>query len=571
MDAASSACTIAWMAAWNGEVNATSIDGVPVLWTDAPGPLRATLMFRVGHADERLPWSGITHLVEHLTLFPLGPKQDYEFNGAVTSNRTLFYASGTPANIVAFLTHVTASLARLPLERADTEKRVLLAEASSRSVSAADVMFSLRFGTRGPGLYRYREYALYHVPNPWISWWSARYFTRENAVLWLSGAPPPELHLPLPAGQKMPDSGVQPLSVSLPAYAQAPLGGAGVSMVAPRSTPLSMATRVAASRLLTRLRYDKGIAYSVQGGYLPLDHERAHVLLWTDAQPGHAETVLNDTVHSMYAMGTEGPSAEELAQDVDAFRRNLEHDEAALAWLDSSAVRLLNGEPMQRPFDLLAEMQTVTPAAARDAIAAGLHSAIYLGPADVPAPPAIRSYAPPEVPPIQDNVLPHVQAKLWKHPPYVAYSGDGVTLAINREDRITVRFDACEAVLRYGDGGICLVGYEGSFLPINVTEWVQAPFAVQQILQVVSVRLMVPLPEEKTALVINVPLKAARGRALSGISIDRWIGLGVFVLIGVALLAFAIFSGSTTVGNGPPVISLIIWGFIGYRLVRRIL
>ena len=557
--------------AWDGEVNTTAVDGVPVLWAEAPGPLRASLMFRVGHADEKLPWSGITHLVEHLTLFALGPKQSYEFNGAVTPNRTMFVAAGTPADIVGFLGHVTSTLANLPLDRADTEKTVLLAEATSRSMSASDVMFNLRFGARGCGLYRYKEFGLYHVPNPWISAWSARYFTRDNAVLWLSGPPPADLRLPLPAGQRMPDTGVQPLPLTLPAYAQGPVGGAGVSMVAPRSTALAMATSVAAARLLQRLRYDKGIAYSVQGGYMPLDSTHAQVSHWTDAQHGHAATVLNDTVHSMYAMSTEGPSAEELAQEVQTFSRNLERDEAPVGWLDRTAVRLLNGEPVQRPSDLVADMQTVTPAAARDAMAAALRSAIYLGPDDVPAPGGIHAYVKPAVDPVRGQVLPHVQAKQWRNAPYLAYSGDGVTLSINADERITVRFDACEAVLRYGDGGICLVGSDGSILPINPTEWVQAPLAAQQIAQVLSPQLNVPLPAEQTALAIKVPAQAQRGASpLAGISLERWIGLFVFVAVGVGLLVFA-FVASSRVGAGPSVISLLLWGAVGFRLLRRLL
>jgi len=409
------------------------------------------------------------------------------------------------------------------------------------------------------------------VPNPWISAWSARYFTRDNAVLLLSGPPPADLRLPLPAGQRMPDTGVQPLALTLPAYAQGPVGGAGVSMVAPRSTALAMATSVAAARLLQRLRYDKGIAYSVQGGYMPLDSTHAQVSLWTDAQHGHAATVLNDTVHSMYAMSTEGPSAEELAQEVQTFSRNLERDEAPVGWLDRTAVRLLNGEPVQRPTDLVADMQTVTPAAARDAMAAALRSAIYLGPEDVPAPGGIHAYVKPAVDPVRGQVLPHVQAKQWRNAPYLAYSGDGVTLSINADERITVRFDACEAVLRYGDGGICLVGSDGSILPINPTEWVQAPLAAQQIAQVLSPQLNVPLQAEQTALAIKVPAQAQRGASpLAGISLERWIGLFVFVAVGVGLLVFA-FVASSRVGAGPSVISLLLWGAVGFRLLRRLL
>lgn len=560
------------MAGWNQEVNTTSIDGVPVLWAESPGPLHASLMFRVGRADEKLPWSGITHLVEHLTLFRLGLKQDYEFNGAVTSNRTRFYAAGTPAEIVAFLGQVTASLANLPLERAETEKTVLLAEAASRSGSAADLMFGLRYGTRGNGLYRWKEFALYHVPDAWITAWAARYFTRENAVLWLSGPPPPDLHLPLPAGQRMADPGVQPLPLLLPAYAQGPVGGAGLSMVAARSTPLWMAANIASARLLQHLRYDKGIAYAVMGGYLPLDRENAHISLWTDAQQGQAANVLNETVQSMYAMSTQGPSAEELAAEITSFTRSLERDEAPLAWLDRSAVRLLNGEPLERPAELVADMQTVTPVAARDAMTAALKTAIYLGPNDVPAPAGIHSYARPTVPPVEGQVLPHVHARLWRNPPHLTYSGDGVTLSVNSGERITVRYQECEAVLKFGDGGICLVGQENTFLPINVTEWVQAPMAVQQIMQVLSPQIVVPLPNEKTELAINVPERAqSRGMSLSGIPLDRWIGLTFFVLLGVALLAFAIIGYGSRIGSGPSLISLVVWGLFGFRILRRLL
>src|SRR5207248_3443030 len=64
------------------------------------------------------------------------------------------------------------------------------------------------------------------------------------------------------------------------------------------------------------------------------------------------------------------------------FERSLERDEAVLAWLDRTAVRILNGEPAQHPDELRAEMQAVTPATARDAMAQAVRSAIYVGPGD---------------------------------------------------------------------------------------------------------------------------------------------------------------------------------------------
>jgi predicted Zn-dependent peptidase len=533
--------------------------------------MRATLMFRVGRTDERLPWSGITHLVEHLALFQLGPTQRYEFNGAVTSNRTMFYATGTPAEIVGFLTLVTTALGNLPLDRVETEKSVLLAEASSRSMSAGDFMFSLRFGTRGNGLHRYREFGLLHVPPAWISGWAAQYFNRDNAVLWLSGPPPSDLNLVLPAGQRVLEAAVQPLALSLPAYAQAPVGGAGVSMVALRSTPLLMATNIAAARLLKRLRFDKGIAYSVLGGYFPMDGAQAHVSLWTDAQPGQTSAVLNDTVQTMYGMSSAGPNPDELAAEIDTMARNFEREDAAFGWLDRTAVRMLNGEPVQRPADLLADMQTVTPAAARDAMAQALKTAIYLGPEDVKTPPGINTYVPTFVEAVQGQALQHAQGRLWRHPPTLIVTADGVTLSINPAEKITVRYESCEAVLQYRDHGICLVGFDGSSLPVNPSEWPQGIVAIQQILKYIPANRLVPMPPaESTAVAVRVPEgRREKVPALRTLSIPRLIALVGFVLVAVALLGFAIFGNGSGVGSGPPLFSLLVWSVIGYRLLRR--
>lgn len=36
------------------ELHETEVDGVPLVWSDVAGPLRAGLLFRVSQADERL-------------------------------------------------------------------------------------------------------------------------------------------------------------------------------------------------------------------------------------------------------------------------------------------------------------------------------------------------------------------------------------------------------------------------------------------------------------------------------------------------------------------------------------
>ena len=84
------------------QITATEVDGVPTFWVDAPGPYTALLSFRVGSADEPASMRGISHLVEHLALGPLGI-QDYDHNGSVEPIRTQFVASGSPDEVVRYL------------------------------------------------------------------------------------------------------------------------------------------------------------------------------------------------------------------------------------------------------------------------------------------------------------------------------------------------------------------------------------------------------------------------------------------------------------------------------------
>ena len=71
----------------------TEVDGVPTLVAPTLGPPRAGLMFRVGQADETLARRGITHLLEHLALHPVGGSA-YHHNGRTGPATTTFYVQG---------------------------------------------------------------------------------------------------------------------------------------------------------------------------------------------------------------------------------------------------------------------------------------------------------------------------------------------------------------------------------------------------------------------------------------------------------------------------------------------
>src|ERR687883_1395831 len=97
-------------------VERSDIAGIPVFVASehaagpqAPSSARCALMFGVGRSDEALHRGGITHLVEHLTLFPVG-RQVYSYNGFVDPVRTVFHAEGTPVECAQFLEVVATSL-----------------------------------------------------------------------------------------------------------------------------------------------------------------------------------------------------------------------------------------------------------------------------------------------------------------------------------------------------------------------------------------------------------------------------------------------------------------------------
>lgn len=107
----------------------TEIDGIPVFWQEAPGPLSAGLVFACGTRDETFMTIGVTHLIEHLAMSTL-PKLHHDHNASVDLTTTEFLATGRPEQVVAFLEAVCTALRALPIGRLAQEAGVIEAEAS---------------------------------------------------------------------------------------------------------------------------------------------------------------------------------------------------------------------------------------------------------------------------------------------------------------------------------------------------------------------------------------------------------------------------------------------------------
>jgi hypothetical protein len=227
------------------EVERSEVSGLPVFWADAPGPFVAGIVFRVGRADERPPEAGITHLVEHLAL-PGAQQKTIEFNGSVASSTTWFWFSGEQSAALELLRTAAASISRLPA-RLETERGILLAEASARGNSAAGLAAALCFGPSGHGLVGYPEFGLCWLGQDRVSSWAQQRFTTGNAALWMTGEPPADLGFSLPAGERRPAPAPAPLAnVTFPCvYPHAAPGGATIAMLMRRSVAASMAASVA--------------------------------------------------------------------------------------------------------------------------------------------------------------------------------------------------------------------------------------------------------------------------------------------------------------------------------------
>lgn len=372
------------------EIHRTEVSGIPTFWGNGPEPYAGALLFRVGKADESFPQSGISHLVEHLAIFPVG-RLSHPHGGFVDDTRTVFHASGTPDEVAAYLTAVCRHLGDLPFERLEDERRVLRAE--SEGSEGAHRLWSLRFGARAHGLTSYMEVGLHWLQADAIAEWASQSFTRDNAAMWFSGPPPEGLDLDLPEGSRRPMPAPRNLEgLQLPAFALLEGNTFGLSLLAERSTAISTATRFLFERTQDHLRRDLGLTYAVGGNYWRLDAETVHLILLADSSPGHAATVRDGLFKVVDDLAESGPTDEELERAVLDAERAWTEVVGVPHLLDLSASDELAGKQRDSPEELMEEMRALGSQDVATAIAVPLETMLLSVPPGVSVP-ATRAVA----------------------------------------------------------------------------------------------------------------------------------------------------------------------------------
>ncbi|SCE97489.1 M16 family metallopeptidase [Micromonospora chokoriensis] len=452
------------------------VDGVPTLLAPTGGPMHAGLTFRVGTADETLARAGITHLIEHLALAPLG-LADYHVNGATAPAYTTFHTQGSEADIAAFLTAVCGHLSDLPVARLDVEKEILRTEWSSRGSAAVDDIPLWRYGARDFGLSSYPEWGLSALTADDLRQWVARWFTRENAVLWIAGdRVPAGLRLTLPSGVRQPVPVASSALPTTPAYFVSGARAVVLDSVVRRTTAASTFAGVLERELYRSLRQDAGLSYTTTTAYEPRGDGYATLRALADALAEKQDAVLGGFIDVLAKMRVGRIEQADLDATVAKREDLLATTEVDAARLPGYALNLLTGQPNLTLDEYRAELKAVSIADLHDVAGEVMASALLMVPRGHSADWAGFTAAPTH------------SADTVDGPTYRAREGaggirlgvDGVTY-LGSDGPLTVRYTDCAAMLAWPDGARQLIGTDAIVLHIEPTMLGLPPGTIQAI------------------------------------------------------------------------------------------
>lgn len=276
-----------------------------------------------------MPLLGITHLIEHLALFPLSDRE-YEYNGMVSPMFTEFYCEGEPEEVVDFLNSVIDSLDHLNFDRLDDELRVLSIEMNDFGPSPFSFMAGARFGTTSLGVTHQPDFGAQNITRDDVERFRLQYFTRDNAVLFFSGEPPSGLQFDLPRGTPQRSQEITRIQHSFPARIEGPEDTIAVSFELPLNPSSSVLVRSLEQRLVKELRTNNGHSYNINGSFYGITTKHDYVFIEADIAPKDAETATKLFIDAIRDFVEHGPTREE----VDAAKRfftRLRKDPATIA------------------------------------------------------------------------------------------------------------------------------------------------------------------------------------------------------------------------------------------------
>jgi hypothetical protein len=497
------------------------VGGIPCFIEDRGGPLLFGMTFRVGYADEAMTTRGLTHLVEHLSLFEASSAR-LPVNGSVAATETNLMVRGTPEEVTAFARSVCAALRSLPAARIEAESRVLRTEGASRPRWSLGGLLVTRFGTNGYGLATLPELGLVQPDPDTVQAWADRWFTADNVVLWATGPLPTDLEVDLRSGTRVAPPTPAPLSWKLPAWYTDSPSVVGLSFLIPRSDAGTMAARLLERRAHDRLRLEQGNSYDVS---VWIDHwtsEHAHGIVAADTLADHAGAVRDGLLAELGLLATNPPSAEELVEQIALAERGWRDHDAAAGIASAQASNLLTGSRVRSVEQAVADLRTVTPDQITSAARGIIDSALFQVPNAAPAMPDRRfSTIPPGSPrEVVGTSFPRARVLDDRSGRDQLVVGDaGVSFVISPTERITVLVSEATAVQRWSDGAQTWWAADGLCVFVHPEEWKGGEDALRRLTAMAPADRVVDMHQEAgSAYLDEINRRAAASPARKGLA-----------------------------------------------------
>jgi len=447
------------------------VDGdVPVFWTESGDQMTAGLVFRVGRADEVLARGGITHLIEHLALYPLGASARMDYNGQVDAVTTTFMKRGSAQEITDFFTAVCASLRDLPVQRLEAESQVLRTEAEGRSAALSGPLLIERYGAETYGLPACPEFGIGSFQADELRAWTGQHFTRGNAAMWVVGGPPPSvIRLDLPDGPALPAPEPTRSESRTPGWVNAQVPGVGWSGLVRRSTAAQVYARVLNHRLLRELRHKQGLAYSPSVSYSVRDQDMAHVIAASDGLPEVHAVLVSAFIRELERLEAAGITAEELLSTVEELRSSWNTPQGAGARAIGAARNAIMGRPVSYVAAWRDGLAAVSVADVHEVAREAFDSSVFvLPPKKEPFRAGFTALGVPTGTAVAGRRVRSADYPLDRS--RLIFGEEGVSL-VQGEAVHTVHYTQCAALLQWTDGGRELIGRDGVGIRIEPTLW----------------------------------------------------------------------------------------------------
>jgi hypothetical protein len=508
-------------------VRETEVSGVLCFFVDMGRPASvAHLIFRHGMADEPLHETGWLHLLEHLALLDR-ETLTRPINGQVSMLLTRFAMFGSPDDLVGQLGALCRWVAEPDFQLLARERGVLQARAHQTQDPLIRSL-TWRYGATGPGVTSYAEVGALRATPELLAERAWRVFNAANAVLVLDGPPPPDLKLPLPAGEYLPPRTAEPVQRRLPAaYRDA---GLTLSGVVSRTHEATFLPGILERAVHDGLRQQTGGAYAPWSSMSEVDDRHLVVGGGSDVVPEILDTVAAAGVDVVRRLAEEGVPRAWVEEAVQLRLTRLDSPVALADVALESAYAVLSDRVPLSHEELLDQLRHTDPQLV-DVAARELDATLLVGlPEEAKLPKGTKLVSFPETEPLAEG----------KRHSHVNWPADLSTFTLDQgfaelADGTTARAMAIADVAglySWRDGTRRLVGHDGSVLEMEARQWVSGDRLAAALDAAVPVHLHLPMPDREVTFKRMGPAE----RCAVGFARSANTKPGLIVLLSLTLL-----------------------------------